>query len=65
MTEFNDLPFEERKRISYYKDQETIQTVNHILLVYDNDISPNLKAKLTKWKNFLQREFDKEFGDSN
>ena len=39
--------------------RSVIYAIDHILLAYKSDISPNLKAKLTRWKNNLQKELSK------
>lgn len=39
--------------------RSVIYAIDHILLGYKSDISPNLKAKLTRWKNNLQKELSK------
>lgn len=48
---------EEEKLIDY---RSVIYAVEHILLGYKNDISPNLRNKLNHWKKNIQEELDKE-----
>ena len=48
---------EKEKPIDY---RSVIYAIEHILLGYKNDISPNLRAKLNHWKNNIQEGLDKE-----
>lgn len=48
---------EMEKPIDY---RSVIYAIEHILLGYKNDISPNLHNKLTHWKKNIQEELDKE-----
>ena len=43
-----------------YDYRSVVYAIEHILLGYKNDISPNLRAKLNHWKNNIQEELDKE-----
>ena len=43
-----------------YDYRSVIYAIEHILLVYEKDISPNLHNKLNHWKKNLQEELDKE-----
>ena len=43
-----------------YDYRSVIYAIEHILLVYEKDISPNLHNKLTHWKKNIQEELDKE-----
>ena len=40
--------------------RSVIYAIEHILLVYEKDISPNLHNKLSSWKKNIQEELDKE-----
>lgn len=43
-----------------YDYRSVIYAIEHILLVYEKDISPNLHNKLSYWKKNIQEELDKE-----
>lgn len=43
-----------------YDYRSVIYAIEHILLGYKNDISPNLRNKLNHWKKNIQEELDKE-----
>lgn len=43
-----------------YDYRSVIYAIEHILLSYKNDISPNLHNKLNLWKKNIQEELDKE-----
>ena len=43
-----------------YDYRSVIYAIEHILLAYEKDISPNLHNKLNHWKNNIQEELDKE-----
>ena len=46
---FNDLPFEERKRINYYINQFRVLTLEQVLSMLDNSIGQYQKQKVKKW----------------
>lgn len=49
-----------------YDYRSVIYAIEHILSVYEKDISPNLHNKLTHWKKNIQEDLDKEqVNDSN
>ena len=50
----------ENEREKPYDYRSVIYAIEHILLVYEKDISPNLHNKLTHWKKNIQEELDKE-----
>lgn len=43
-----------------YDYRSVIYAIEHILLVYKKDISPNLHNKLSHWKKNIQEYLDKE-----
>ena len=43
-----------------YDYRSVVYAIEHILLMYEKDISPNLHNKLTHWKKNIQEELDKE-----
>ncbi len=43
-----------------YDYRSVVYAIEHILLVYEKDISPNLHNKLTHWKKNIQEELDKQ-----
>lgn len=57
---FNDLPFEERKRINYYINQSRIRMLEQVISMLDNSIGQYQKKKLRDWirgiKDFMESE---------
>ena len=49
MIPFNDLPFEERKKIAYYKTETQILTIKQCLILLKNSIGEYQKKKLREW----------------
>ena len=43
-----------------YDYRSVIYAIEHIILVFEKDISPNLHDKLNHWKRNIQEELDKE-----
>lgn len=43
-----------------YDYRSIIYAIEHILLGFKNDITPNLRAKLNHWKNNIREELDKK-----
>ena len=54
----------ENEREKPYDYRSVIYAIEHILLVYEKDISPNLHNKLSRWKKNIQEELDKEKKDA-
>ena len=46
---FNDLPFEERKRINYYINEARILLLKQVLYKLNNSIGEYQKKKLRAW----------------
>lgn len=61
---FNDLPFEERKRINYYINQFRVLTLEQVLSMLDNSIGQYQKQKIKRWikgiKEFMN-EYENEY----
>ena len=58
---FNDLPFEERKRINYYINEHTIRTLEQVIALLGDSIGQYQKRKLRKWifniEDFMKGEW--------
>lgn len=52
--------FVKKKMEKPYDYRSVIYAIEHILLAYEKDISPNLRNKLNHWKKNIQEELDKE-----
>lgn len=50
MIPFNELPLEERKKISYYKTETQILTIQQCISLLNNSIGEYQKKKLREWK---------------
>lgn len=59
-TEKECYEFVKKEMEKPYDYRSVIYAIEHILLVYEKDISPNLHNKLTHWKKNIQEELDKE-----
>lgn len=46
-----------------YDCRSIIYAIEHILLAYEKDISPNLHNKLSHWKKNIQEYLDKEVSE--
>ena len=58
VTTISDCPIKDEEKPYDYRS--VVYAIEHILLVYEKDISPNLHNKLTHWKKNIQEELDKE-----
>lgn len=59
-TEKECYEFVKKEMEKPYDYRSVVYAIEHILLVYEKDISPNLHNKLTHWKENIQEELDKE-----
>ena len=59
-TEKECREFVKKEMEESYDYRSVIYAIEHILLMYEKDISPNLHNKLTHWKKNIQEELDKE-----
>lgn len=62
---FNELPIEKRKRVIRWTTATQLQTFIQMKMKHSNDMSPNLKRKLTESENYIAKcleEYIKEEG---
>lgn len=59
--EFNSLPFEERKKIIYYTNEEKILTINQVLHKLKDSIGPYQRNKLNEWRRNIERCNEREY----
>lgn len=52
---FNSLPFEERRKIAYYTNEEKMLTIRQAILMLDDSIGRYQKRKLREWLNNLEK----------
>ena len=62
---FNDLPFEERKRINYYINQFRILTLEQVILMLNNSIGSYQKQKIRDWIKDIKRFMESEDWSDN
>ena len=60
--EFNQLPYEERKRISKYMSRQQIQDIWQIMNDYDDLTTKRWKKKMTKWLRNCVLSHESEWG---
>ncbi len=64
-SDFNDLPFEERKRISKYLSRMQILTLWQVLNKYDDVVTPAWRKKIRTWLKSCVEDHQKEYGVSD
>ena len=64
-SDFNDLPFEERKRISKYLGRMQILTLWQVLNKYDDVVTPAWRKKMRLWLNACVEDYQEEYGVSD
>lgn len=52
---FNSLPFEERKKIAYYTNEEKMLTIRQVISMLDDSIGQYQKRKLREWIKNLEK----------
>ena len=57
---FNNFPLEERKRIIKYSTAVQLRTLMQAKSMFSNDMSPNLKRKITEWENSIAEYLEKD-----
>lgn len=60
-SDFNDLPFEERKRLCKYLSQTQILTLWQVLNKYDDLVTPAWKKKVRAWLKSCVECYQKEY----
>lgn len=60
--EFNQLPYEERKRISKYMSRQQILDIWQIMNDYDDLTTKRWKKKMTKWLRRCVLSHESEWG---
>lgn len=56
---FNNYPLEERRRMITYSTAAQLRTLMQAKSMYSNDMSPNLKRKITEWENSIAGYLEK------
>lgn len=51
---FNDLPFEERKRINFYLNQQSIRILQQVKIMLKDSIGNYQKKKITDWEKHFK-----------
>lgn len=59
-TEKESYEFVKKEMEKPYDYRSVIYAIEHIILAFEKDISPNLRKKLNHWKRNIQEELDKE-----
>lgn len=62
---FNELPFEERKRINYYINQFRILTLEQTISMLNHSIGDYQKNKIRKWIKGIKEVMQREWEDDN
>lgn len=52
---FNSLPFEERRKIAYYTNEEKMLTIRQVISILDDSIGQYQKRKLREWLKSLEK----------
>jgi hypothetical protein len=52
---WNEFPIEKRKQLSKYSTAMQLQTLVQAKSKYSNDMSPNLKRKITEWEDNIAK----------
>lgn len=64
-SDFNDLPFEERKRICKYLSRMQILTLWQVLNKYEDLVTPAWRKKIRTWLKACVEDHQKEYGVSD
>lgn len=64
-SDFNDLPYEERERISKYLSRMQILTLWQVLNKYEDLVTPAWKKKVRAWLKACVEDHQKEYGVSD
>ena len=62
---FNELPFEERKRINYYINEARILLLKQVILKLNNSIGEYQKKKLRDWIKGIEEFHRKDYTDND
>ena len=62
---FNELPFEERKRINYYINEARILLLKQVILELNNSIGEYQKKKLRDWIKDIEEFHRKDYTDND
>ena len=52
---FNSLPFEERRKITYYTNEEKTLTIRQVISMLDDSVGQYQKRKLREWLKNLEK----------
>lgn len=58
---FNDLPFEERRKINFYINQANIRTLQQVKIMLKDSIGNYQKRKITDWERSLRHFVDENY----
>lgn len=64
-SDFNDLPFEERKKICKYLSRMQILTLWQVLNKYNDFVTPAWKKKMRAWLKSCVEDHQNEYGMSD
>ena len=64
-SDFNDLPFEERKRICKYLSRMQILTLWQVLNKHNDLVTPAWKKKIRAWLKSCVEDHQNEYGVSD
>ena len=64
-SDFNDLPFEERKRIGKYLSRMQILTLWQVLNKHNDLVTPAWKKKIRAWMKSCVEDHQNEYGVSD
>lgn len=64
-SDFNDLPFEERKKICKYLSRMQILTLWQVLNKYNDLVTPAWKKKMRSWLKSCVEDHQNEYGVSD
>lgn len=64
-SDFNDLPFEERKRIGKYLSRMQILTLWQVLNLYEDVVTPAWRKKIRTWLKACVDAYQNEYGVSD
>ena len=62
---FNELPFEERKRINYYINEARILLLKQVIIKLNNSIGEYQKKKLRDWIKGIEEFHRKDYTDND
>ena len=58
---FNDLPFEERRKINFYLNQQSIRILQQVKIMLKDSIGNYQKKKITDWERNLRHYVEENY----